>query len=129
MKDQKLALVVDDDADFLFQQKRALEGLGYKVETAGSRVEAMDKLVDLKPALAMVDLMMEEKDSGFVLAHHIKKVLPKVPVIIVSAVTSETGLKFDLDSAGAHRWIKADAILTKPVRLEQLKQELARLMS
>lgn len=126
MQDRKTALAVDDDADFLFQGKRALESLGYRVETAGSRAEAEAKLESWKPDLALVDLMMEEKDSGFVLAHHIKRAYPDVPVILVTAVTSETGMQFDLEAPGAPRWIKADAILAKPVRVEQLKLAIGR---
>ena len=129
MKNMKMALVVDDDEDFLFQEKKALEHLGYSVETAGGRLEAMEKLQTLKPDLALIDLMMEEKDSGFVLAHYLKKMSPTIPVILVTAVTSETGLQFDMDSQGAHRWINADAMLVKPVRVEQLKMEIDRVMA
>jgi len=129
MKDQKKALVVDDDDDFLFQQKSALESLGFKVETAGGRQEALEKLKEYKPDLALVDLMMEEKDGGFILAHQIKRMSPALPVILVTAVTAETGLQFSLDSQGAQRWIRADAILTKPIRLEQLKKEIERVMA
>lgn len=129
MKNMKKALVVDDDEDFLFQEKKALESLGFAVETAGGRLEAMEKLENYRPDLALVDLMMEEKDSGFVLAHHIKKMKPAIPVILVTAVTSETGLQFDMDSQGAHRWINADAMLVKPVRVEQLKMEVERVMA
>jgi len=125
----KKALVVDDDEDFLFQEKKALEALGYSVETAGGRMEAMAKLENYKPDLALIDLMMEEKDSGFVLAHHIKKIKPAIPVILVTAVTSETGIQFDMDSQGAHRWINADAMLVKPVRVEQLKTAIEKVMA
>jgi CheY-like chemotaxis protein len=128
MNELRKALVVDDDDDFLMQQKTALEVLGFAVETAGGRLEAEEKLKIYKPDLAMVDLMMEEKDGGFVLARHLKQANPKMIVVLVTAVTAETGLKFDMESAGASRWIKADAMLTKPVRMEQLKREIARLM-
>ena len=36
--------------------------------------------------------MMEQHDDGFVLSHHLKRALPGLPVILVTAVTSETGL-------------------------------------
>ena len=128
MNKSRNALVVDDDDDFLMQQKSALETLGFSVETAGGRAEAEEKIKTYTPDVALVDLMMEEKDGGFVLARHLKQVHPAVVVLLVTAVTAETGLKFDVESAGAGRWIKADAILTKPVRIEQLKREIARLM-
>ena len=39
--------------------------------------------------------MMEQHDDGFVLSHHLKRRFPGLPVILVTAVTSETGLVFD----------------------------------
>ena len=41
--------------------------------------------------LAILDLMMEEKDSGFVLCHRIKKLYPDTPVMMVIAVKAATG--------------------------------------
>jgi CheY-like chemotaxis protein len=127
VQERKIALVVDDDEDFLFQQKALLERLGFDVVTAGGREEATAKLAEVQPALAVVDLMMEEKDGGFVLARHIKRVRPGTFVILVTAVTAETGLEFAVDAAEQRRWIQADALLAKPVRFEQLKREIERM--
>lgn len=129
MQTQKKALVVDDDPDFLFQQQKALEQMGFAVTTASGRAEAMEKLGDFRPDVALVDLMMEEKDGGFVLAHHIKRLHPETRVIVVTAVTGETGLTFDLAGQGNRPWIKADALLAKPVRFEQLEREVARVLA
>ena len=128
-ENSKLALLVDDDPDFLFQQKLMLEKIGYRVETAASRPEAQQMLENLKPDLAVLDLMMDARDDGFVLARHIKKSNPAVPVIIVSAVTSETGIDFGAVNTREKQWIQADAVLAKPVRLEQLVKEINRLQA
>ena len=129
MQNAKTALVVDDDEDFVIQQKSALEKLGFTVTTASGRVDALEKLEQVKPDLAVVDLMMEEMDGGFVLAHQIKRRYPEARVILVTAVTGETGLQFDADGQGPRRWIKADAVLAKPVRFEQLKREIERVLA
>jgi CheY-like chemotaxis protein len=126
---QKKALVVDDDPDFLFQQERALSQMGFAVTVAAGRAEAMEKLAGLRPDLALIDLMMEEKDGGFVLAHHIRKLHPGTKIILMTAVTGETGLSFDLADPGRRPWIKVDAILAKPVRFEQLQGEVARVLA
>jgi CheY-like chemotaxis protein len=124
----KNALVVDDDEDFVIQQKAALERLGYAVVTAHSRAEALERMEQTRPDVAVVDLMMDEMDGGFVLAHQIKRKFPQTPVILVTAVTGATGLQFAPDGgAGHHRWVKADALLAKPVRFEQLQREIERL--
>jgi CheY-like chemotaxis protein len=80
----------------------------------------------MKPDIAVIDLMMEQNDDGFVLAYRLKKKYPDVPVIMVTAVTSETGIDFTSapDTGG---WMKADALLQKPVRFEQLEAQIKRL--
>jgi CheY-like chemotaxis protein len=124
-----MILVVDDDPDFLMQEQVQLEAAGYRVATATGRAEAEQLLATLKPSMAMVDLMMDDVDDGFTLCHHIKKRYPDVPVIMVTAVTSETGLEIDAVTPGERAWVKADAILPKPVRFEQLQREIRRLLS
>lgn len=120
-------LVVDDDEDFLLQQKMMLERAGYRVLTAPGREEAEKIIAEQSPDLLIVDLMMEEKDGGFILAHRVKQQRPQIPVIMVTAVIAETGLEFDTSTRDDRSWIKADAILTKPVRFEQLQREIERL--
>jgi CheY-like chemotaxis protein len=121
-------LLVDDDEDFLFQHRIQLENAGFEVATAGSRGEAEAKVQTFTPDLAILDLMMEHHDDGFVLSHHLKRRFPGLPVILVTAVTSETGLSFDPSSPEERAWIGADALLAKPIRFEQLQREIDRLM-
>lgn len=121
-------LLVDDDEDFLFQHRIQLENAGFEVATATNPAEAEKTLASFTPDLAIVDLMMEHHDDGFVLSHHLKRRLPQLPVIMVTAVTSETGLVFDPASAEERRWVGADALLAKPIRFEQLRREIERLL-
>lgn len=125
-KDKLIVLIVDDDDDFLEQQKIMLSAQGYEVLDAENRSEAEEILEHTKPDIAILDLMMEEVDDGFVLSYHLKKKYPDVPVIIISGVTSETGIDFD-ERASEGQWIKADTMLSKPIRFEQLKREIERL--
>ena len=122
----KTVLVVDDDLDFLAQTSAQLEALGYRVVTAESLAQAEEVLAAGRPDAAVIDLMMEETDAGFTLAYRIKKLDPAIPVVMVTAVTSETGLGFDAATGEERAWIKADAILDKPIRIEQLVREIER---
>lgn len=128
MKKDRTVLIVDDDDDFVLQQTRALEGLGFRVLTAYGRSEAVAQLEKEKPDIAIVDLMMEEMDGGFVLSHHIKKLYPQTPIILVTAVTAQTGLEFGAIGEKEKKWVKADVILAKPIRFEQLKREIERFL-
>jgi CheY-like chemotaxis protein len=121
-------LVVDDDVDFLMQMRVQLEAAGYTVETVESAAAAREFVGRQRPDLVLVDLMMEEPDAGFSLCYQIKKKDATIPVVIVTAVTSTTGITFDAETEEERAWIKADALLAKPVRFEQLESEMQRLL-
>lgn len=123
----KKVLIVDDDFDFLEQLGMMLSGR-FEVIKAGGQVEAEKILETQTPDLAVIDLMMENTDGGFALSYHIKKHNPTVPVIIVTSVASETGMDFVDASDDQRDWIKADAMLAKPIRYEQLKKEIDKLL-
>jgi CheY-like chemotaxis protein len=124
----KVILIVDDDYDYLFQLKFQMELWGCKVMTAESQREAEELIESLKPDLAILDLMMENEDSGFVLSYKMKRKYPDVPIIIATAVSSETGMNFGIHLAEDKNWIKADTYLEKGLRPEQLKTELEKLI-
>ncbi len=127
-KNRATVLVVDDDPDFLIQQRHYLEAAGYQVVAAEGETEAEKVLTEVTPDLVVVDLMMEQADGGFSLSHAIRKQHPTMPIIMVSSVNNETGLGFETSSEGAKSWIKADVLLSKPIRFEQLQHEIDRLL-
>lgn len=121
-------LIVDDDPDYLLQLETQVKSFGFNVITADGQKEAEEIIKDNKPDLCIYDLMMEEQDSGFVLAYKTKKLYPELPIIIATAVTSDTGYKFK-DEADKHvSWIKADLMLEKGIRADQLHREINRLL-
>jgi CheY-like chemotaxis protein len=129
MSDNKLTvLLVDDDTDFLFQQQTQLELAGYQVITAPNEHQARKLLAEQRPDLAVLDVMMDQPDAGFTLCYYIRKTDPTIPIILVTGITRETGLEFDVNSAADRAWIRADAMLAKPIRFEQLKSEIDRLL-
>jgi CheY-like chemotaxis protein len=129
MTKTKKILVVEDDIDQLDQLSMILKADGYDVITAQGQAEGEEAILTSIPDLAILDLMMENMDSGFVLCHQIKHLYPDTPVILLTAVKSETGVDFSPKSKGAASWIKADVLLDKPIRPEQLRIEVQRLMA
>jgi DNA-binding NtrC family response regulator len=125
---KKTILIVDDDMDYLFQLKLKVERFGFEVVAADSQREGEKVIESLKPDLAIFDLMMENEDSGFILSYRIKKKYPDVPVILATAVTSETGFSFDLSENSNRSWIKADLVLDKGIRADQLEKEIKKLL-
>lgn len=118
---KKTILLADDDPDVIFLMKHHLTQWGYEVVSVESRAEAERYLESECPDLAILDLMMEEEDSGFILSYRIKKCRPDIPVIISTAVAAESGISFDINAPGSKSWIKADHYLEKGFRMEQLK--------
>lgn len=124
----KRILVIDDDPDYLLQQVTALQAAGCNVVTAESTAAAREKLAAGKPDAMLVDLMLDEDDDGFVLCHEAKKMYPDMPVLLITGVASETGLEFQAATNEERSWIKADRLLAKPVRAEQVIAELENLL-
>ncbi len=124
----KKILLVEDDQDQLEQMKFQIERFGFETLTAQSQKAGEEIISNTRPDLAIVDLMMENQDSGFILSYKIKQKYPDVPVIIATAVTAETGLTFGIDSETDKQWIKADKYIEKGIRPDQLHREINKLL-
>ena len=128
MEEKRTIFLVDDDMDQLTQLQIQVQALGFDTVLAESQKEAEEKLETFKPDLAILDLMMENQDSGFILSYKMKKKYPDVPVIIATAVRAETNMSFGIESDTDRNWIKADAYLEKSVRGDQLQREINKLL-
>lgn len=122
-------LIVDDDPDQIEQLSLLLGSEGYRVTAAYGREEAEQVLMTFCPDLAIVDLIMEEHDAGFVLCHEIKRLYPGTPVMLLTSVKAATGMSFATTTSEQQAWVGADRVLDKPVRPEQLRAEIRRLLS
>jgi len=124
--EKKKILFVDDDIDLLEQHRIVLESKGYNVVTAESSKEGWELFKAEKPDIAVLDLIMEEHDSGFILSYKIKKDEhgKNIPVFVLTSATYVTGFKFGASTAEEREWIKCDAILNKPIVVEDLLQKI-----
>ena len=118
----KKILLVDDDIDLLEQNKLLFEAKGFTVVTAESGADGWKLFQKEKPDAAVVDLIMEEMDAGFVLSYRIKKTEhgKKIPVFILTSATYETGFKFSSSTDEEKEWIKCDDVLNKPIVINEL---------
>jgi two-component system, OmpR family, response regulator len=122
----KKILLVDDDIDLLEQNKLLIESKGFEVVTAESGTEGFETFKKELPDAAIVDLIMEQHDAGFVLCHRIKRTTRGkiIPVFILTSATYETGFKFGASTEEEKEWIKCDGILNKPVVMEEMLSKL-----
>lgn len=106
-------LVVDDEEDILNILKFNLENAGYVVDTAVSGEEALDRINDAPYNLVLLDVMMAGI-SGFRVAEIIREERKlDVPIIFLTARTSEDDLLNGFSSGG-------DDYITKPFSVQEL---------
>jgi DNA-binding response OmpR family regulator len=105
-------LVVDDEIEACDALKEFLEAKGYEVYTAQDGKTALDMLREFRPQLVLLDMIMPGM-HGIEVLQEIKKIDPKIGVIMVTVVTNETQAKKALQF-GAYDYI------TKPVDLNYL---------
>ena len=123
---KKKILLVDDDLDLLEQNKILFESRGYIVFTADNSKKGWEVFKSEKPYAAVIDLIMEEHDAGFILSYKIKKDSygKTIPVFVLTSATYVTGFKFSASTAEEKEWIRCDEIVNKPVVIDELVQKI-----
>lgn len=124
----KKVLVIDADQEFSDQLREALEGAGFVVDQAYTSKQGLTKLEYFQPDLIILEVLLEENDSGFLLAKEIRKhpLFGKVPIFMLTAVAEKTGGKFSLEEDGY--WMKVDDFADKPLPTEEILARVGRLL-
>ena len=78
-------LCIDDDPDILASLRVVLESEGYVVITAASAAEGLELHRARCPDLLIVDVMMEEVDSGLALARSVRQSGSAAPMFFLSS--------------------------------------------
>ncbi len=128
MVQNKKILIVDDDPDFIAGLRMILDNAGYSVKLADNVKDGMQCLAEDLPDLIILDVMMENFDDGFNMCADIKhnERFKHIPVIILTAVTEVTGLKFDPETDG--EYLEADEYMEKPIIPEVFLDKVAALI-
>ena len=113
-KENKVILCVDDDADLLEAIKLRLEHDGYTVNTALTGEEGLKSFKARRPDFIIVDLMMEEIDSGTTLVKKLALAGNKAPVFMLSSTGDQLHLATDFKGLGL------DGVFQKPVNFDLL---------
>jgi DNA-binding NtrC family response regulator len=105
-------LVVDDDAIVIKSCKRILEAEGLEVSTVPSADEALEMIKIYEFDLLLIDVKMPKHDGVF-LMREIKKVIPDMPIIVMSGYPTPETVS-DVLKLGATQFIP------KPFRPDEL---------
>mgnify|MGYP000521755690 CR=1 FL=1 len=109
----KRVLVADDERPTLELLENGLNRHGFEVITACDGLEAKEKILQDKPEVIVLDLIMPNLDGWGVLQWLKNEVKLNIPVIILSA-------KGELDSMKRGYNLEADTYLVKPVDIDEL---------
>jgi len=108
----KRILIIDDS---LFQRRivsSPLNAQGFEVHEAINGKEGLEKIIEIKPDLILLDILMPEKDGIEVLTE-LKANNNKIPVIMLTSDVQDS-TRDECLSLGAR------AFLNKPVKSEEL---------
>src|SRR3954462_2768391 len=111
-------LIVDDENSVRNLMARWLESGGFRVTTAGSAEEALGRLHEFPPAVALCDIRMPGHD-GVWLAERIRQQFPETAVIMATGVH---------DADAAVQTLRQGVIdyLTKPFGKQRLREAVTR---
>ena len=93
-------LYVDDDPDYCEAMRVILEASGYEMAEAASAEDGLEVYKSRRPDLVIVDLMMEEVDSGTALVKELRLLGNKAPIFMLSSVGEGMNLSADYASMG-----------------------------
>jgi DNA-binding response OmpR family regulator len=127
----KKILVVDDDQDLVASVEAFLGARGFDVSTAANSREAYQRVVEDRPDLIVLDVMMDYDEEGMVLASALKTDGPTrdVPIIILSGFNVQKDVREKvLASLMGQDW-PAESFMQKPVRLAELAERIDMLLA
>ncbi len=118
---KKHILAIDDEADIRELLREVLTIKGYRVSTAGTAEQAKKMVRDDPPQLIILDFQIEQGD-GFVLIEDIKRLAPKIPILLL------TGAFFDRDLVRDTIEKRVSRYLDKTTSLSTIVAEVERLL-
>lgn len=119
---KKHILAVDDESDIRDLLREVLTLKGYRVSTAATAERAKKMLQEDPPQLIILDFQIEQGD-GFVLIEDIKRLGPKIPVLLL------TGAFFDRDIVRDTIEKRVSRYLDKTASLSTIVDEIEQLLA
>ncbi len=114
MDDKKNILIIEDDKFLLKLYSDKLKREGFEVSMAISGEEGLGKVVQEKPDLVLLDIILPQK-NGFDILSEIKlnKETKHIPVIILTNLGQESDIKTGLELGAADYLVKTDFSINK----------------
>lgn len=120
MADKKRVLIIDDDMDFREMAKVVLESAEYEVLEAAGGAAGLELVKKEKVNFILLDVMMEEVDTGCKIAVEIEKESGGTPVVILSSFADAARQTFDVSSLPVKEYLQ------KPLKSDELLEVVNR---
>ena len=123
----KKILLVDDDVDLVETIAQALSFHGFEIAKAHSGKDGLKRLLEFRPDLVVLDIMMESDTAGFEVVNLVrnKKTASRysevadVPIILLTAINQVTNSRFSLNEA--QNFLPGiEGFITKPFKIDDL---------
>jgi len=129
MSDATKVLIADDEQECIDFVRETLAEASYEVLAAMDGEQALKIAREQQPDLIILDVQMP-KLGGFEVFAQLRgdEKLSSIPVIMLTAVTQRTGLKFSSSDMGEYIGSEPEAYIDKPIEPIVLKQAVNRLV-
>ncbi len=122
-------LLVDDDADVVSRNRRALEADGNEVTAVSTVAAALAAVRRELPDLVVMEAMLDGALAGFGLARALAREFPTLPLIMLTRadeyISNAELARQDRDGG----WLPVQRFMQKPVLPEVLAYEVDHLLS
>lgn len=114
-------LAIDDDGAILEVIKDVAEQRGYAVQCVGNATEFREALASFQPTLIFIDLIMPDTD-GISLLRELADNRSSARIVLISGLDNSVLAR--ARKLGDDQGLTMLAVLTKPIRIEQLEDRL-----
>ncbi|MBK6680498.1 MAG: response regulator [Ignavibacteriales bacterium] len=119
-----LIAIIDDDPDIIDATSLVLMANGFEVITANNPGDGLKIIQEQKPALVILDVMMQEPDDGFFLAQKLRREGVTTPILMYTSVSKALGFQF-----GKSDMVPVDDFVEKPVSADVLIAKVNKLLN
>ena len=115
-------LIADDEPNIIISLEFLMKREGYDVKLARDGQEALDAIIQHRPALVLLDVMMPKK-SGFDVCQEVRARadVGRTPILMLTARGRDTDVAKGLE-------LGANAYMTKPFSTKELVEKVKELL-
>jgi len=113
-KSSSTILLVDDEPDIVLALQDLLEADGHQIDVASTGVTALESVKNHSHSVVILDVKLPDMD-GLLILEEMAKVVPGLPIIILSSYTTLDSVTGPLEELGAF------AYLHKPINRSEIR--------